>query len=310
MEVLLRSERSYSNGQTAFFQICFAVFFFLFLSRLAILNSSWLTFIFALICFLVLFGAWGFLFIEKYCFYDDCIRVFDHKGVQIGEFFYADIVAWNETRTMEKDKFIVHLLIQTPSLSLVIPETLYRNYPKMRKMLESKSTLRKDSLSKDELNPVLSNPVYKDLVTAAGLSVLLLLVVFLNLMLQKERGNESLHIQGKIAEIKLVPVHKSRGYIEIKLENQPDRFYKIDKKTAVDSLKKFRDETTESLLLVGLPDSVRLTVSKSDYNWKLNNRIVKKIRLGWPAELKVLDYELYSHSRKKRIQSELGDRKD
>ncbi len=304
MEVLLRSERSYSNGQIAFFQVCFAGFFFLFLSRLAILNSSWLTFIFALICFLVLFSARGFVFIEKYCFYGDCIRVFDHKGVQIGEFFYTDIVAWNETKTMVKDKVILHLLIQTPSLSLVIPESLYRNYPKMRKMLESKSALRKDSLSRDELNPVISNPVYKDLGTVAGLSVLLLLVVFLNLILQKERGNDELQIHGRIAEAKLVPVFKSNSYIEVKLENQPDLFYRIENKAAVDSLKKFRRETSKSLLLVGLPDSIRLIVSKSDYNWKLNNPVVKKIRLGWPAELKVLEYELYPHSLKRGIQSQ------
>lgn len=293
MEVLLRSERSYSNGQIAFFQICFAIFFFLFLSRLAIVNSSWLTFIFALLSFLILFSGWAYLFIEKYCFYEDCIRVFDHKGAQIGELFYRDIIAWNETRTMEKDKFIVHLLIQTPSLSLVIPEKLYRNYPKMRKILESKSTLRKDFLSKDDLNPVLSNPIYKDLVTVSGLSVLLLLVVFLNLILQKERGNDELQIQGRIAEAKLVPVFKSDTYIEIRLENQLDLFYRIDNRAEVDSLRKFKKEDSKSLLLVGLPDSVRLTVSKSDYNWKLNNRIVKKIRLGWPAELKVLKCELY-----------------
>lgn len=194
---------------------------------------------------------------------------------------------------MEKDKFIVHLLIQTPSLSLVIPEKLYRNYPKMRKILESKSTLRKDCLSKDDLNPVLSNPIYKDLVTVSGLSVLLLLVVFLNLILQKERGNDELQIQGRIAEAKLVPVFKSDTYIEIRLENQLDLFYRIDNRAEVDSLRKFKKEDSKSLLLVGLPDSVRLTVSKSDYNWKLNNRIVKKIRLGWPAELKVLKCELY-----------------
>ena len=303
MEVLLRSERSYSNGQTAFFLICFAVFFFLFLSRLAILNSSWLTFIFALLSFLILFSAWGYVFIEKYCFYDDCIRVFDHKGAQIGEFFYTDIVAWNETKAIVKDKVILHLLIQTPSLSLVIPESLYRNYPEIRKILESKSTQHKDSLNRKELNPLLSNPIHKDLVTVAGLSVLLLLVVFLNLMLQKERGNEELQIHGRIAEAKLVPVFKSDTYIEIKLENQPGLFYRIENKAAVDSLKRFRKETSKSLMLVGLPDSICLIVSKSDYNWKVNNWFVKKIRLGWPAELNVLEYELYSQSRKKGIQS-------
>lgn len=302
MEILLRSERSYSNGQIAFFLVCFAVFFFLFFSRLAILNSSWLTFIFALLSFLILFSAWGYVFIEKYCFYEDCIRVFDHKGAQIGESFYKDIIAWNETKTMVKDKVILNLLIQTPSLSLVIPESLYRNYPKMRKILESKSTAHKDSLNRDELNPVLSNPIHKDLVIVAGLSVLLLLFVFLNLVLQKERGNEELQIRGRIAEANLVPVFKSDTYIEIKLENQPALFYRIDNKAAVDSLKRFRNETTKSLLLVGLPDSIRLIVSKSDYNWKLNNPVVKKIRLGWPAELKVLKYELYSHRHKKGIQ--------
>lgn len=303
MEVLLRSERSYSNGQIAFFQVCFAVFFFLFLSRLAIINSSWLTFVFALLSFLVLFSALGYLFIEKYCFYEDCIRVFDHKGAQIGAFFYTDIIAWNETKVIEKNKVILHLLIQTPSLSLVIPESTYRNYPKMRKMLERKSLQRKDSLTRDELGLVLSNPIYKDLGTVAGLSVSLLLVVFLNFMLQKERGNEELKIHGRIAEAKLVPVFKSDTYIEIRLENQPDRFYKIENKAAVDSLKRFREEASKSLLLVGLPDSIRLIVSKSDYSWKLNNRIVKKIRLGWPAEMNVLEYELYSQSRKKGIQS-------
>ena len=229
MEVLLRSERSYSNGQIAFFQVCFAVFFFLFFSRLAILNSSWLTFFFALLSFLVLFSAWGFVFIEKYCFYEDCIRVFDHKGAQIGALFYRDIIAWNETKAIEKNKVILHLLIQTPSCSVVIPETIYRNYPKMRKILESKSTQRKDSLNSDELSLVLSNPIYKDLRMIRKLSVLLLLIVFLNLMLQKERGNEALHIQGKIAEIKLVPVHKSRGYIEIKLKTNLISFIELTK---------------------------------------------------------------------------------
>ncbi len=308
MEVLLRSERSYSNGQIAIFLACLACFFLFLLGRIALISADWFVFIIASLSFVPIFTAWGYIYVETYTFYQDRIVVFDHKGKLLKELRYDDIEAWNEIRTRKDSRFFT-LLVKSGDAVLKIDADKYRNYWMMVKILRSKSSKQNPSLEQIQRHQQVTNPIYRDLFVVAGISLLLLNICFFIAVAPKERTAEKLSVKGEIDSIDFVR-RKNGSYVNIKLKNQVDIVYKVFEREDVEAFRLYSSVGAGSTLGIGVPDSIELQVSKSDYDWQLNNRTIKKIRLGWPAELEVLNYELYSHSHKKGIQSELGDRKD
>lgn len=295
MEVLLRSERSYSNGQIALFLACIACFFLFLLGRIALINADWFVFIIASLSFVPIFTAWGYIFVETYTFYQECIVVFDHKGKLLKELRYDDIEAWNEIRTRNKDSRFFTLLVKSGDAILKIDAAKYRNYWMMVKILRSKSLKRDSSFEQIQTQQRVANPIYRDLHVVAGLSLLLLNICFFIAIAPKERTAEKLSIKGEIDSIDFVR-HKNGSYVNIKLKNQEDIVYKVFEREDVEAFRLYSSVGAGSTLGIGVPNSIELQVSKSDYDWQLNNRAIKKIRLGWPAELKVLEYELYPPS--------------
>lgn len=309
MEVLLHSERSYSNGQIAIFLACLACFFLFLFGRIALISADWFAFIIASLSFVPIFTAWGYIYVETYTFYQDRIVVFDHKGKLLKELRYDDIEAWNEIRTRHKSSHFITLLVKSGNAVLKIDAAKYRNYWKMVKLLRSKSPKHNPSFEQIQRHQQVTNPIYRDLFVVAGISLLLLNICFFIAIAPKERTAEKLSIKGEIDSIDFF-YRKNGSFVNIKLKNQADIVFKVFKSKDVEAFRLYSKIGIDSASGVGGPDSLYLWVSKSDYDWQLNNRIIKKIRLGGPAELKLLDYELYSHGRKKGIQSELGDRKD
>jgi hypothetical protein len=305
MEILLRSERSYSNGQIALFLACFACLFLFFIGRMALINADLLVFILASLCFIPIFTAWGYIFVETYTFYQDRIAVFDHKGKLLKELRYDDIEAWNEIRTRHKSSHFITLLVKSGDAALKIEAAKYRNYWMMVKLLRSKSPKQDSSFEQIRAKQRVTNPIYRDLFVVAGLSLLLLNICFFIAVAPKERTAEKLSVKGEIDSIDFVR-RKNGSYVNIKLKNQVDIVYKVFEREDVEAFRLYSSVVAGSRLGIGVPDSIELQVSKSDYDWQLNNRTIKKIRLGWPAELEVLDYELYSLSRKKGIQLHEG----
>lgn len=295
MEVLLRSERSYSNGQIAIFLACLACFFLFLLGRIALISADWFVFIIASLSFVPIFTAWGYIYVETYTFYQDRIAVFDHKGKLLKELRYDDIEAWNEIRTRNKDSRFFTLLVKSGDAVLKIDADKYRNYWMMVKILRSKSSKQNPSLEQIQRHQQVNNPIYRDLFVVAGLSLLLLNICFFIAIAPKERTAEKLSVKGEIDSIDFVR-RKNVSYVNIKLKNQADIIYKVIERKDVEAFRLYASVRAGSALGIGMPDSINLQVSKSDYNWQLNNRVIKKIRLGWPAELKVLEYELYPPS--------------
>lgn len=288
----MRSERSYSNGQIALFLACFACLFLFLLGRLALINGDWFRFSLATLCFVPIFTAWGYIFVEAYTFYQDRIAVFDHKGKLLKELRYNEIEAWNEIRIRNKDSRFITLLIKSGDAVLTIEAAKYRNYWKMVKLLRSKSPKHNPSFEQIQTHQRVTNPIYRDLFVVAGLSLLLLNICFFIAVAPKERTAEKLSVKGEIDSIDFFR-RKNGSYVNIKLKNQADIVYKVFEREDVEAFRLYSSVGAGSTLGKGVPDSINLQVSKSDYDWQLNNRAIKKIRMGWPAELEVLEYELY-----------------
>lgn len=258
---------------------------------MAIINANWFIFAVAIFVSLPILNSWSYLFLEIYLFFEDRIVVQNHKGELIKELFFVDVYAWNEHKKQIKEQTIRTLLIKASTGGLAIHEADYSNYKKMVQFVKSKSFSQDEVISEKDLDNVILNPIYKDFFTVRFLFTLLLILCFTIIMSQKERVHKKLIFKDKIDNVNLIHL-RNYHYAEIRLKNQRHIIFKTTNDEDVDTFRNY-DQRNISVVPLKLRDSITLTVDKSEYNWKANHEMIKKIRLGWDAEVKIIKYTLH-----------------
>ncbi|PLK45557.1 hypothetical protein [Emticicia sp. TH156] len=284
-EVPIISKPNNNYLKSVLFTVIFLDAYIVFFQQ-SIIEVSWWVMLLSLLCLLI--GASiSINFHERvYLFYDDKIIIQTHKSKYLDEIAVSDITAWNEEVTNNyRDGSATDLTIITDYKVIHIYKSAYKNYSEFIDYLKRlnlpiyKNLKSIDTGDKDDI----LSPSQKN-----GYSIILTLFiltpfVFWLIVRTKSESDEKIYFNSRISNITF-----SKYNAELELYDYPEiKFITSDK-----NVFKTYNYNYGNQKYVHQDKTVRLTVSKSDYEWRVKNTFIKKIQLSSTAKLDIIDYEI------------------
>ncbi|UTA69477.1 hypothetical protein [Emticicia sp. 21SJ11W-3] len=252
----------------------------------SIINASWWGLLISL--FFLFSGVIRLLFFHKriYHFYEDKIVIETHKNEYLDEIDVNDIAAWNEEiNDRGKDGIDTSLIICTETRLLIIDKNDYKNYSEFidylnRLNLPIDKNL-KSTGTKEQEEIITSSE--KRLISLIISLFILIPFVFWLIVRTKVESEEKLYFTSQISKITF-----AKHDVELELYGYPTiRFITSDK-----NVFKTYNYNYGNPKYVHQDKTIKLTVSKSDYDWRIKNKLIKKIQISSTAKLDIIDYEI------------------
>lgn len=223
-----------------------------------------------------------------YYFKKDQIVVANSNNDFIDELNLDEFVIWNEYSEYQRFVKKGSLIISNNYKNIVVNKDDYKNFDEILRYLISKNLVKSK-----ELTPYsVANKIISDLEEQRPIwvscTIAVVILSFWIITSSKKQTNEVQYFYG---QIKSIEHFRKNNYVQITLNNNPDLLFKFKNRKDVDFFNNYNYNNGENKY-VNLGKYIKVGVSKDDYNWKIENKMISRIDLNSTPYLDVQEYKI------------------
>jgi hypothetical protein len=232
-----------------------------------------------------------------YTFDSKGISIADHNNQLIETIDMSDIYGWNETTADGRSNREYLLILDTIRGKIVLSEGVYRNYEEIVSFFSNSNITQNRQLGRANYGFVgysfgsrKYTKVERNIIFLATGICISMLLVFGLIVSQKVQSDDIVYLYSKVVSID-VP---NKGTSSIKLADYPDIDFKIaDDQSPIKNTYFTKNNKTE---FIYLGKKVKIGVLKSEYDWKIKNKLIGKMASILDAEFEIERFEMLPDS--------------
>lgn len=223
-----------------------------------------------------------------YYFKEDKVLVANYKNDFVDELNLDEFVTWNEYSEYQRFAKRNFLIISNNYKSIVIDKYDYKNYDKILSYLNNKPLVKNQKLTPYSVSNKIVSALEEQRPVWVSCTIAIVIFSFFLITSSKKQTKEIKYFTGKI---KSIEYFRNNNYIEITLNNNPNLFFRFKDRKDVDFFNKYNYDNGENTY-VNLGRYIQVGVSKDDYSWKIENKMISRIDLNSTPYLDVQEYKI------------------